>query len=241
MSLKGSFVFSVLIKPFVFQCVYISMKYLIITIINIFLTAAVMAQTIPVTHISKVEVKKKKRERIPGPDSTQHIVIDTLIMHDRASLQFYGKKKVSLEVKHAIIPKRAYISATDGKNNGSDMDITMRFDELGSLLVLAGGRDANNGSRTYPNGDGGTVTFNYLSDGIKPQSADEKQDAYLRIDTRAGGYSVNARSDLYNIYSRIGGGSRPLGQLPQGQVYSGSPGIDGESEMHELSKFDFSK
>ncbi|WP_118193247.1 hypothetical protein [Albibacterium indicum] len=217
------------------------MKYLIILTINIFLATAVVAQSVPVTHISKIEVKKKKRERVPGADSIQHVVIDTLIMHDRSSLQFYGKKEVTLEVKHAFIPKKAYISATDGKNNGSDMEITMRFDELGSLIVLAGGRDANNGSRTYPNGDGGTVTFNYLSDGVKPQSADEKQDTYLRIDTRAGGYSVNARSDLYNIYSRIGGGSRPLGQLPQGQVYSGSPGIDGESDIHELSNFDFSK
>lgn len=216
------------------------MKYFVLTVLSIFLVTAVFAQIEEITHISKLEVKKKKREHISSSDSTQHIVIDTLIMHDRASLQFYGKKHVTLEVKHAIIPKKAYISATDGKNNGSDMDITIRFDELGSLFVLAGGRDANNGSRTYPNGNGGEVLLSYLSDGVVPQTADEDAEAYVEIDTKAGGYSVNARSDLYNIYSRIGRGSRPLGQLPQGQVYSGSPGIDGSSEVKELSSFNFS-
>ena len=217
------------------------MKYFVFTILSIFFATAALAQVDSVTHISKLEIKKKKREHISGADSTQHVVIDTLIMHDRASLQFYGKKHVILEVKHAIIPKKAYISATDGKNNGSDMDITIRFDELGSLFVLAGGRDANNGSRTYPNGNGGEVLLSYLSDGVVPQTADEKAEGYLEVDTKAGGYSVNSRSDLYNIYSRIGRGSRPLGQLPQGQIYSGSPGIDGTSEVKELTNFDFSK
>lgn len=202
--------------------------------------SVVLAQSAPITHLSKLEIGKKKRETIQNPDSSQHIVIDTLIMHDRAHLQFYGKTNVVLEVKHAFIPKKAYISATDGKNNGADMDITVRFDELGSLFVLAGGRDANNGSRTFPNGDGGKVTFNYLDDGIIPQVANEKDEGFLRIDTQAGGYSVNARSDLYTIYSRIGSGSRPLGQLPQGQVYSGSPGVDGSSEVNAIASFDFS-
>lgn len=216
------------------------MKYFVFTIMGIFFATATLAQADAITHISKLEVKKKKREHITGSDSTQHVVIDTLIMHDKASLQFFGKKHVTLEVKHAIIPKKAYISATDGKNNGSNMDIIIRFDELGSLFVLAGGRDANNGSRTFPNGNGGEVTLSYLSDGVEPQTADEKTEGYLEVDTKAGGYSVNSRSDLYNIYSRIGRGSRPLGQLPQGQIYSGSPGIDGSSEIKELTKFDFS-
>lgn len=214
------------------------MRYFVFLIINLFLVSAVVAQSTPVIHISKLEIKKKKRENIGNADSIQHVVIDTLIMHDKAHLQFYGKTDVTLEVRHAIIPKKAYISATDGKNNGADMNITVRFDELGSLFVLAGGRDANNGSRTFPNGDGGKVVFNYLDDGVVPQLVEEKDEGYLRIDTQAGGYAVNARSDLYNIYSRIGGGSRPLGQLPQGQVYSGSSGIDGSSEVNPVSTFE---
>lgn len=213
------------------------MKYLIILLIGFFSVDIALAQSDSVQYISKLEIKRKKAVNFSRGDSSITLVIDTLIMNDRSRLEFYGKKNVTLKVKHAIIPKRAYISGTDGRNNASNFDITVRFDELGSLFVLAGGRDANNGTRTFPNGNGGKVTFNYLADGISPQQDDKKLNHYLIIDTKAGGYSVNARSDLYNIYSRIGGGSRPLGQLPQGQVYSGSPGIDGKSELKEISEF----
>lgn len=217
------------------------MRQTIITILSLLFLSGAYAQQpatlAAVQHISKLEIKKKKRHNIPGRDSSIVLHIDTLIMHDRAHLEFYGRKDVTLQVKHAIIPKRAYISGTDGKNNASDMDISMRFDELGKLYVLAGGRDANNGSRTFPNGDGGEVDFKYLADGIRPQTEDKDGDHYLHIDTEAGGKAVNARSDLYNIYSRIGSGGRPLGQLPQGQVYSGVAGDDGKSEIKEVSDF----
>jgi len=213
------------------------MKYLIVFLIGFFAVDIALAQSDSVQHISRLEIKKKKSVNISRGDSSITLIIDTLIMNDRSRLEFYGKKNVILKVKHAIIPKRAYISGTDGKNNASNFDITIHLDELGSLFVLAGGRDANNGSRTFPNGNGGKVTFNYLGDGIIPQQEDKNQEHYLVIDTKAGGYSVNARSDLYNIYSRIGGGSRPLGQLPQGQVYSGSAGIDGKVEVKEINEF----
>src|SRR5690554_1674315 len=143
------------------------MRQSIIIIICFLLMTGVYAQqpapSAEVQHISKLEIKKKKRHHIPGRDSSITLHIDTLIMHDRAHLEFYGRKNVTLQVKHAIMPKRAYISGTDGKNNASDMDITIRFDELGALYVLAGGRDANNGSRTFPNGNGGKVELKYLT------------------------------------------------------------------------------
>jgi len=213
------------------------MKYIIVFVLSFFVVDIVLAQNDSIQHISRLEIKKKKRTNITSADSSVTLIIDTLIMNDRAHLEFYGKKKVNLKVKHAIIPKRAYISGSDGKNNAADFDITIRFEELGNLYVLAGGRDANNGSKTFPNGNGGKVSFNYIADGIKPQQEDKKQNHYLEIDTRAGGYSVNAHSELYTIYSQIGRGSRPLGQLPQGQVYSGSPGIDGKSEIKEVNGF----
>lgn len=213
------------------------MKYLVVFLISFLAVDVVLAQSNSVQHISRLEIKKKKTVNISKGDSSVTVIIDTLIMNDRSRLEFYGKKDVTLKVKHAIIPQRAYISGTDGKNNASNLDITIRFDELGSLFVLAGGRDANNGSKTFPNGNGGKVTFNYLSDGIIPQQTDKSKGHYVVVDTKAGGYSVNARSDLYNIYSRIGSGSRPLAQLPQGQVFSGSPGIDGKSEIKEVSEF----
>jgi len=215
----------------------INMKNIIVCLVMLFSATVVFAQESGVQHISRLEIGKKDRENIRSSDSTVTLIIDTLIMHDRAHLEFFGKKKVNLTVKHAFLPKRAYISGTDGKNNAADMDITMRFEELGSVYVLAGGRDANNGSRTFPNGNGGDVEFKYLADGITPQQEDKKADNYLEIDTKAGGYSVNARSDLYNIYSRIGSGARPLGQLPQGQVYSGSPGVDGKATVEAVTSF----
>lgn len=193
-----------------------------------------------VQHIEKLEIgqKKKKSFTTKHQDSTLVLTIDTLIMKDKASLEFFGKKKVRLKVNYAEIPKQAYIIGTDSKNNGSDMDIQIHFEELGALYVLVGGRDANNGTRTYPNGNGGNVTFRYDKRGIRPQQADKEQEAYLRIDTRAGGYRVNPQSDLYNIYTQIGMGIRSgggrLGGVPQGQIYSGSPGKDGKVTMEEF-------
>lgn len=187
-----------------------------------------------IRHISTLVIDKKGKEVFAGRDSTLTLHIDTLIMHDRAQLMFLGKKQVTLTADYVEMPKRAYIFGTDGKNNGADFDIDMRFNVLGALYVLAGGQDAlNNGSRTHPNGDGGTVNFVYRKTGITPQTEDRKAPHYLRIDTRAGGYSGTPQHELRNIYGLIRSGSagRPLGRLSQGTVYSGSPGTDGESHV----------
>ncbi|WP_245747585.1 hypothetical protein [Parapedobacter koreensis] len=185
-------------------------------------------------HIQKLEIGKKKKEVFTSRDSSLVLHIDTLIMKDRSQLVFYGKKDVKLHVAHAEIDKRGYLFGTDGKNNGTDFEIDMRLERLGALYVLAGGQDAhNNGSRTYPNGNGGNVHFVYDSGGIVPQTDDKKAPHYVQIDTRAGGYRVNPQNDLNNIYSLInmGAAGRPLGSLAQGRVYSGSPGRDGKSTV----------
>lgn len=213
------------------------MKTIFLLLLSSGFLLSAQAQTESIQHISKLEINKKKSQVFSSRDSILILNIDTLIMKDRAKLIFYGKKKVMLQVKHAIIGKDGFIYGTDGKNNGSDMDISIRFDDLGSLAVSAAGLDAQNGTKTYPNGNGGKVTLNYLSNGIAPQQVSKKETAYLSIDTKAGGYSVNAQSDIRNILSRIGRGGRPLGQLPQGQVFSGSPGIDGKSEVKAISEF----
>ncbi len=209
------------------------MKTIIIVSLLIACSAS-FAQDAHTIHIPKLEIKKNKKEVFAGKDSTLVVHIDTLIMKDRGQLVFFGKKEVALHVGHAEIDKRAYIFGSDGKNNGTDFDIDMRFEKLGMLYVLAGGHDANNnGSRTYPNGNGGNVHFTYDSVGVTPQTKDKKSPHYLQIDTRAGGYRVNPQNDLRNIYSLINMGSpgRPLGNLAQGTVYSGSPGTDGKSTV----------
>lgn len=191
-----------------------------------------VAQDSLTLHIPKLEVERRKKEIFSGRDSSLVVYIDTLVMGNKSQLVFFGKKDVELHVGHAYIDQRGYIYGTDGKNNGTDFEIDMRLETLGALYVLAGGQDAkNNGSRTYPNGDGGDVTFTYDSGGIIPQTDDNKSAHYLHIDTRAGGYRVNPQSELRNIYSLINRGTvgRPLGNLSQGMVYSGSPGKDGVS------------
>lgn len=213
------------------------MKTTFLMFLCCFFLLQVQAQTETIEHLSKLEINKKKSKAFSSRDSILILNIDTLIMKDRSKLIFYGKKSVKLQVKHAIIGKDALIYGTDGKNNGSDMDISLRFDNLGSLIISAAGLDAQNGTKTYPNGNGGKVNLSYLNSGIAPQQINKKGNAYLSIDTKAGGYSVNAQSDIRNILSRIGRGTRPLGQLPQGQVYSGSPGIDGKSEVKAISEF----
>lgn len=189
-------------------------------------------------HISKLEIGKKKKKVFTSRDSTLTLIIDTLIMKDKSKMIFYGKKSVTLKVKHAIIGHNTFIFGTDGKNNGSDMDITIHFTQLKSLAVSALGLDAFNGTRTHPNGNGGNIDFKYLDNGVIPQTTNKKASAYLSIENRAGGYSVNARSDINNILSQIGGGTRPLGRLPQGQIYSGSAGIDGKTKLQAVSSFE---
>lgn len=213
------------------------MKTIFLSLFGLFFLLSAQAQTDSIQYISKLEIGKKKNKTFSSRDSSLNLTIDTLIMNDRSRLIFYGKKNVKLKVNHAVIGKDAFIFGTDGKNNGSDMDIAIRFEDLKSLTVSAAGLDAHNGTRTFPNGNGGNVTLKYLADGVTPQQKDKKGTAYLSIDTEAGGYSVNAQSDVRNILSQIGRGSRPLGGLPRGQIYSGSPGVDGKSEVTAVNEF----
>lgn len=211
----------------------------IITCLAIMAVGTAMAQDSDTIHIPKLEIERNKKQVFSGRDSSLIVYIDTLVMENKSQLVFFGKKDVVLHVANAHIGKRGYIYGTDGKNNGTDFKIDMRFETLGALYVLAGGQDANNnGSRTHPNGDGGDVIFTYDGKGIIPQTDDKKNSQYLHIDTRAGGYRVNPHTELGNIYSMINRGmiGRPLGNLSQGMVYSGSPGEDGDVTLKASSE-----
>ncbi|MVZ60953.1 hypothetical protein [Sphingobacterium humi] len=205
------------------------MKYIIFSLSLFF--AAYSAQAQQVEHIQKLEIAKKKRKSIGGRDSTVVIRIDTLIMKDQAKLEFFGKKDVKLEIGHAIIGNKAVISGTDGKNNATNFDIKANIQSLGSLYVIARGWDAMNGTKTFPNGDGGEVKFAYASSGIVPQTDNKKGKNYLMVDVQEGGLRGNPTSDLRNIYSQIQTSAPGLRGIPQGQVYSGSPGKKGKVEI----------
>lgn len=181
-----------------------------------------------VIHLDKLTLEKKKKHSFQGRDSILTVYIDTLIMKDKSTLQFYGKKDVKLVIKHAYIDKEAVIYGQGLKNNGTNFDINVDFDKLESLYVIARGQNANNGSKTFPNGDGGNVTLNYETNGFIAQTTDKKGKHYIKIDNTEGGLNVIPTSDISNIYARIALSPRGLRGLPQGQIYSGSPGVKGE-------------
>jgi len=180
-------------------------------------------------HIANLELRKKEKKTFQGRhgDSTSVLYIDTLIMGDRSSLQFFGKKEVKIVVRHAEIGERAVISGLAGANNASNFDIAMNLQKLGSLYLIARGLDAVNGTKTHPNGDAGTVRFAYDGAGITPQSADKKAKHYLFVDVSPGGRTTHPTADLHQIYSRIATAPPGLRGMPQGQIYSGSPGREG--------------
>ncbi|MFD1770090.1 hypothetical protein [Sphingobacterium suaedae] len=198
---------------------------IIIGIVSLFISGHGIAQSTE-QHIPKLELRKKEKKHFNNRDSSAVIYIDTLIMKDKSSLQFFGKKNVKLIVNYAEIGNRAFISGIGRQNNASNFDIEMHLVKLGSLYVVARGQDAMNGTKTFPNGDGGHVRFAYS--GITPQTSDKKGPNYLYIDVSAGGRTTNPTSDLNQIYSRIATSAPGLRGVPQGQIYSGSPGKDGE-------------
>lgn len=181
-------------------------------------------------HFSKLVLNKKEKKvfHSKDKDSTITLRIDTLIMKDKSSLQFYGEKDVKLVIGYAEIGNNAFISGNAGKNNASNFDIDIYFQRLGSLYIIAKGRDANNGTRTDPNGDGGNITLTYAKEGITPQTESKKEKHYLHMDASPGGLHVVPASDLRVIYDQIKHSPPGRISLPQGQVYSGSPGKEGK-------------
>jgi hypothetical protein len=187
------------------------------------------AQT-PETRISKLVLEKKEKKVFSerDKDSSSVLYIDTLIMKDRSSLQFFGKKEVKIVVNHAEIGNRVFISGIAGKNNASNFDMDINFQKLGSLYVVARGQDAMNGTRTDPNGNAGNVNLVYHSAGIVPQTTDKKAKNYLHTDVTPGGLRVTPTTDLRNIYDQIKRSAPGLRGVTQGQIYSGSPGREGK-------------
>lgn len=180
-----------------------------------------------VIHLDKLVLNKKQKKSFQGRDSILTLTIDTLIMKDKASLQFFNKKDVKLIVKHAYLGKDVSFYGQGLKNNGSNFDIDIDFDALSSLYIFARGQNAMNGTKTFPNGDAGNVILNYQSNGFDVQMTDKKAKHYIRIDNTEGGLNVVPSSDVTNIYSRIAASGGGLRGLPQGQIYSGSPGKKG--------------
>lgn len=204
-------------------------KYIVVIIGLFFGMLSLQAQTeVEHIHLDKLVLGKKDKKIFNSRDSSIVLHIDTLIMKDRASLQFFNKKDVKLIVKHAELGARTFFSGIGSKNNASNFDIDINFHKLGSLYVIAKGEDAMNGTRTFPNGDAGNVNIVYDPNGITPQQENKKAKNYLYVDVTPGGLRVIPTAEIGNIYSRIASSPGGLRGLPQGQIYSGSPGKEGK-------------
>lgn len=204
--------------------------YFLFFVISFFTFSVTLAQTEELS-IGTLNLKKKQKKIFNSRDSTLHLTIDTLIMGNNSSLQFFGKKDVHITVKHAFIADKAYFYGRGKENNASNFDIDILFDKLGSLYIIARGEDAFNGTKTYPNGDGGQVKLRYDAAGIIPQIDNKKEKHYLMVDTNPGGLRMNPTSELNNIYSQIARSGSGLRGVPQGQIYSGSPGKVGKADI----------
>ena len=126
--------------------------------------------------ITRLEIKEKEVFEV---GSTNILMVDTLIMHDKATIKFSPESAGILQANHAIVGKKCTILSrgTNGINsdfralgtegqNGGDLDITMHFDELGSLTIdTRGGRGGNGGRIVDTNGEIFTVREVKLSDG----------------------------------------------------------------------------
>lgn len=187
-------------------------------------------------HIQRLELGKRDKEVFNRGDSSMVLTIDTLVMKDRSKLEFFAKKDVQLNIGYAEIGQNVIITGQDSKNNATDFDIDINFQKLGSLFVVARGIDAFNGTKTHPNGNGGQVSLRYDARGITPQTADKKKDHYIFVDVKPGGLRVNPNSEINQIYGRISMSSPGLRGLPQGQIYSGSPGKEGKVTIEEKQK-----
>jgi hypothetical protein len=189
----------------------------------ILLTLPVMAQE----YIPRLELDKREKKSFASRDSVIHLKIDTLILKDRSSLRFYNKKQVILEVGYAEIGKKVSLLGQDGENNGSQIDLQIHVASLGDLYIDAGGLKATRGRNALPHGNGGAVTIIYDKEGIQPQMEERKSPHYIRVNVDGGANLSDSHSEIAILQSQMRSGQMALGGLPQGRIYSGTPGTNG--------------
>lgn len=185
-------------------------------------------------HIPRLELSAKEKLVFSGKDSIIHLKIDTLIMKDRSVLNFFNKKQVILEIGYAEIGEKVKWIGQDGKNNGSNFDVTIHLAKMGNLYVDAGGLKATRGRNALPHGNGGHIQVSYSKTGIAPQISDRKAPHYFRANVIGGDNVADSRSEIQMLQSQIGTGQMALAGLPQGRIYSGTPGNNGTVSLKRI-------
>lgn len=200
--------------------------------LSLFSVAQASSQPI---RISKLVIDFRKSHSLSTRDSMSTYIIDTLVMNDKSRLFFVNKKRVDLIVHHAIIGKDCEIGGSDGKNNGTDLNLAVNFVQLESVYVDVSGREAKNSNRHFDNGNGGKVVVHYLASGIKPQTSSKKAAGYLAVSNKAGGNLVNPQTEVRIIMDQVRRGTPGrVGNFPQGRVYSGGTGKDGSTSIESV-------
>lgn len=124
---------------------------LILATLPVFMAGSVMAQA---QHIRKLEVPKKQVYIV----AASHLQIDTLILHDKATLQFAPEQQHTLKVKYSYIGDKCTITATgengkhgrlgvsgEGGSSGGSIALDMHFMKLGSLTIDTRGGNGGDG------------------------------------------------------------------------------------------------
>lgn len=190
----------------------------------------------PAASGQTLHIGARKTHRISDQDSTGVLKLDTLIMDRRAHLVLENKKSFSIEAISIFVDEKAVISAHDSRNNGTDLTLSGKFVELGSLALNVAGREFDQGAnRKAGNGNGGDVLIRYAPEGIRPQLENHRDQHYIGVLNRGAGRARTPQVEIANVWTQIrmgAGTGRPGGRA--GKVYDASEGKDGKTELKRL-------
>ncbi|WP_026904926.1 hypothetical protein [Pedobacter glucosidilyticus] len=205
-------------------------NYLITLGFCILLLNSVNAQSLIIPAKGKHIIKDK---------AINELRLDSLVLNKKSSLEIQGKKDFTIYANHIILADKTFITAHDGKNNGTNLKLSGKFIKIGKTVIDVSGRTYEVGNKTEANGNGGNLLIQYNQDGLIPQSDNNKEKNYIETLAKGASTSTNPYVDVQNLWYRValgsGMGRSPMG-LPQGKVYDASEGSQGNIEIKPLNE-----
>jgi hypothetical protein len=197
--------------------------------------------------ISKLEIKAKEAYKV-GPEN--RLLVDTLIMHDKATILFNQEIPAYIGANLAIIGKKCSF-ITKGQNalvrasgptslngqDGGDIEIDMHFRKLGSLIVDARGGMGEKGdegrgevaSVSRTDGDGVTKSISPMINGRAPgPGGNGGFGGNIHFTYSTSGFIplFNQKRNTNSIILLNTGGKE--GKAGINSRFQGKPGLDGE-------------
>lgn len=167
-------------------------------------------------------------------DTTNTLILDSLVLKKKSSLVISNKKNFTIKANYIILEDKTSISAHDGKNNGTNLNISGNFLKIGKSVIDVSGLTYLTGEDKFPNGNGGELTLMYHEGGLHPQATKHKSKNYIEVLTKGASTNINPWNDINNIWYRINLGSglgRSPSGLPNGKVYDATIGNDGKLKI----------